>query len=297
MITIMKSTNDNLKFQAEHHELIQINNFKTIEQYCLHLIHQKAYHEASIYAKDKIVLDLGCNIGYGTNILSNHAKTIFGVDISSNAIQTAKETYQNSNINFKYFDGNTLPFEDNKFDLIVSFQVIEHIVDYNIYLNEMKRVLSPDGNVILTTPNSKLRLKKKGMNPWNPFHIREFSAIELKQLLDKYFQNVKIKGLFGETELYSIEYNRLIKMKNSKNKSNLRLKKITSFLNNLIRTFIKTILPNIVINKVKKLLQNPNSSTNNKHVEINYDKFNTNDLFYLEQNLNKALDLMAICKK
>jgi len=199
----MKSTNDNLKFQAEHHELIQTNNFQTIEQYCLHLIHQKAYLEASIFAKDKIVLDLGCNIGYGTNILSNHAKTIFGVDISSNAIQMAKVTYQNSNINFKYFDGNTLPFEDNKFDLIVSFQVIEHIVDYDLYFNEMERVLSPDGIVIFTTPNSKLRIKK-GLKPWNPFHVREFTAKELKFLLSLYFSMVEIKGLYAKKELYNI---------------------------------------------------------------------------------------------
>lgn len=68
--------------QAEKHGLIDGLNFRTAEQYNLHLIHSFAYVQASILAENKSVLDLGCNTGYGSEILFNNAKRVVGVDVS-----------------------------------------------------------------------------------------------------------------------------------------------------------------------------------------------------------------------
>ena len=137
-----------------------------------------------------MVLDLGCNTGYGSEILSRKSQKTIGVDVSENAISISRKQYGQCNIDFHLIDGKKLPFNDNQFDVIISCQVIEHIIDYDIYINEIKRVLSPSGIVFFTTPNAFLRLDP-GMKPWNQFHVREFNHSELSSLLNSYFVSVK----------------------------------------------------------------------------------------------------------
>jgi len=186
----MLSHEEMIGFQAEKHDLIDTHNFQSREEYVLHLIHTFAYVQASRLAENKKILDLGCNTGYGSEILFNSAKKVVGVDFSENAISTANNQYGHLGINFKLIDGKQLPFEDNEFNMIVSCQVIEHIVDYKVYINELKRVLSPNGIVIFTTPNALLRLDP-GMKPWNKFHVCEFNHSELDSLLNTFFSEVK----------------------------------------------------------------------------------------------------------
>ncbi|NIT54612.1 MAG: class I SAM-dependent methyltransferase, partial [candidate division Zixibacteria bacterium] len=136
----------------------------------LHLIHKKAYEKASEFTKEKTVLDLGCNTGYGSHILKGACKEIIGVDVSEKAIKIANELYGNDGVEFSVIDGKRLPFKENRFDVVVSFQVIEHIVDQGEYLKEIKRVLVPGGKIIFTTPNRLIRLYPD-MKPWNEFHV------------------------------------------------------------------------------------------------------------------------------
>ncbi|MHC4434720.1 MAG: class I SAM-dependent methyltransferase, partial [Planctomycetota bacterium] len=123
----MSSKRDNIRFQAEQHELVPTAEFGTIEDYCIYLMHRKAYEYAATLASNKRVLDLGCNVGYWTHLLSKKSSMAFGVDVSRSATGEAQRRYGGEGVHFSLVDGVSLPFEDDQFDLVVSFEVIEHV--------------------------------------------------------------------------------------------------------------------------------------------------------------------------
>lgn len=273
--------------QAERHELIGVRKFKSREQYVLHLIHSFAYAQAKMFVEDKKVLDLGCNTGYGTELLSQAAKRVVGVDVSRKAISIAKEKYNSSNIDFHLVDGKELPFGDGEFDFIISCQVIEHIVDYNVFLDELKRVLSPTGVAVFTTPNAQLRLDP-GMKPWNKFHVREFDDSELQELMEIHFSSVKIMGLFAEESTYLVEKKRLTRARNSARRRQQR------GFDFLFRSAVKNVLPRGVVGKLRKLL----AGTSPSYSEIDktiVDEHGLRDFFYRSDEMADALDLLAFC--
>jgi ubiquinone/menaquinone biosynthesis C-methylase UbiE len=132
----------NLLFQSESHPLVT-EEFETIEEYCLFLIHTYPYEYGAQLAQNKKVLDLGCNCGYGTNILARKCPAIDGVDVSHRAIEIARKGSKRANLRFQVVDGRTLPFPDQCFDMVTSFQVIEHVKDLGPFINEIIRVLRP----------------------------------------------------------------------------------------------------------------------------------------------------------
>jgi len=286
-----------ISFQAEKHELVPTDNFRSKEEYVQHLVHTKAYEQAAKLAKDKTVLDIGCNIGYGSKIISEFCSEIIGVDVSRKAISTAESLYGQSGVTFQTIDGKRLPFDDSKFDLIVSFQVIEHLVDYEDYMSEIKRVLSPQGLVMFTTPNALIRLDP-GMKPWNPFHVREFSGSKLKSLLANFFTEVNVYGLFAREPLYSIEFNRLNRNRESARKQARRI--IAIYLS--LRSQIKEILPAYLLEKMNIIRNILAGSKKNleimQHLDTSFQKqHSTDDFYYSDTNLEHALDLAAICSK
>lgn len=287
----MLSHEEMIVLQAEEHDLINIQKFKSKEEYVLHLIHTFAYVQASNLMEGKTVLDLGCNTGYGCEILSNSAKKVAGADVSENAIAIAKEKYGDLGIDFQVIDGKKLPYESNEFDIIVSFQVIEHIVDYNTYINELKRVLKPGGQVIFTTPNSALRLDP-GMKPWYKFHVREFNADELETLLKTYFSAVKVLGLFANEPLYSIERNRL---NQALERARKRIKKSgMSYYIYSLRSGVRHIIPSFIWEQLRTLLKSPLRSA--AAIDENFVKeHGLKEFFHDFSDLNIALDLFAVC--
>ena len=98
----------------------------------------------------------------------------------------------------KFIAGNIPPltsYADDSFDCVVSFQVIEHIQDDHLFLKEINRILKPGGVALITTPNRPLSLSR------NPWHIREYTAIELTELAKKYFSYVAMKGITGNEKV------------------------------------------------------------------------------------------------
>jgi len=160
--------------------------------YHRHLI---AYHEAAKLISGT-VLEIGCGEGYGIKILAPHAEKYFAIDKFNTEIDP--EFKGKHNIDFRQMvipplDG----FADNTFDYVVSFQVIEHIKKDDWLIKEIVRVLKPGGKLILTTPNIKTSLTR------NPWHVREYTLEQFRNLLTQQFKDVANKGGYGNEKVMS----------------------------------------------------------------------------------------------
>jgi 2-polyprenyl-3-methyl-5-hydroxy-6-metoxy-1,4-benzoquinol methylase len=159
-------------------------------------IHQrllKAYVVAAELVKGDL-LEVGCGEGRGIDWLLPKIKSYSAIDKIASVIETLKAKYPAG----KFYSGNIPPFsvfEDNSFDSIISFQVIEHIEDDALFLKEIYRVLKPGGMAYLTTPNRPLSLSR------NPWHIREYTAQELTDLAKQFFGNVTMNGITGNEKV------------------------------------------------------------------------------------------------
>ena len=135
------------------------------------------------------VLDVACGTGYGSHALSRLAKSVIGLDISSASIQFANQHYHSPNLKYIVGDALALPFPDQCFDAVVSFETIEHLSDQNAFLKEIRRVLKNNGTLFMSTPDREV-IPLFMINPSeykNPFHVRELSKKEFADLLSKYF--------------------------------------------------------------------------------------------------------------
>lgn len=199
---------ETIRLQAEEHPLIEDVPPTTPAEHCLRLMHLRAYDEAVAHAAGRDVLDVGCNTGYGTMRFVPVAGRVVGVDVSPRAIEAAERRAVDGRPEFVLGGGLDLPFPDAAFDLVTSFQVLEHVPDPIAFLNELARVTRPGGQIILATPNAATRLYP-GMTPWNRFHVHEYLAKELGELLAGVFANVRVLGMFGAPELYDMEIRRV----------------------------------------------------------------------------------------
>ena len=199
---------ETIRLQAEEHPLIEDAPPTTPAEHCLRLMHLRAYDEAVTHATEADVLDVGCNTGYGTVRFLPVARRVVGIDVSHRAIEAAHRRAIDGRPEFVLGGGLELPFPDRSFDLVTSFQVLEHVPDPMVFLGELSRVTRPGGRVILATPNAATRLYP-GMPPWNRFHVHEYVADELRELLEGAFANVRVLGMFGTPELYDTEIGRV----------------------------------------------------------------------------------------
>ena len=274
----MASGDDIIQLHAHEHDLVGWDRFETLERYCLYLIHKKAYEEATLLSHGKVVLDLGCNTGYGTRMIAKRCEAITGVDVSPRAIEEARAKFGAENITYQVVEGGRLPFEDASFDVVVNFQVLEHVEDPGAFLADIKRVLGPGGTGIFTTPNARIRLDP-GMKPWNRFHVREFSAPELADLLGLHFPEVVVRGLFGKEALYSVEYNRVQEALGRARRKAAGNRTLGERFSSFFRRRLQKV-------KRRRPLE--------PHV---MKRFSTADLFYRDEDLEGSLDLMAICQR
>lgn len=156
--------------------------------------HTTNYIFAKQFIESKVVLDVGCGCGFGCEYFARSgAKHVIGVDTSKETVKFAKTHYSAVNLDFVIMDAQNLAFKDSSFDMVTSFEVIEHLHNVKNYLFEMRRVLKIDGVCTISTPNKKassLGLKK----PLRPFHIKEFYSKELYTLLSQYFKEVSVLG-------------------------------------------------------------------------------------------------------
>ena len=152
--------------------------------------HWARYLFAQQFAAGKTVLDAACGSGYGSALLGDCAAHVAGVDLAPNAIEYARAHYGSGKIRFAQADCMALPFASGRFDLVVAFEIIEHLRDADGFLRELKRVLSPSGLALISTPNRLYYTEDRGAV--NPFHEREFSFSEFADLMGHSFPHCSI---------------------------------------------------------------------------------------------------------
>ena len=154
-------------------------------------VHRYAY--ATQFVQNKRVLDLACGEGYGSYLLAKTAKSVAGIDIDNNTIKHARNKYIKQNLEFRVGSITEVPIGgESIFDVAVCFEALEHIEDHQKLLSEVKRLLTPEGVFIVSTPNKTVYSDEPQFN--NPFHVHELYFDEFRELLEKYFKNVKFLG-------------------------------------------------------------------------------------------------------
>ena len=148
--------------------------------YASHLIRYKWVNK---YLSGRI-LDAGCSIGYGLEIISKNAKDIIGIELSKDIALFGKKKFKKDIINA---DVREIPFIDQSFDTVISFEVLEHIANQNDFLKEVVRVTNKNnGKFIVSTPWLRT-------NNWqNPHHVKELSLTDFQNLLKEYFNKIQL---------------------------------------------------------------------------------------------------------
>ena len=228
-------------------------------------------------------LDLGCGDGYGTGLMASYVKKIIGIDVDRDLIAKANEKYGSDNRSFLEYDGKKLPFDDDTFEAVVSFQVIEHVKDDRSFVSEARRVLKKNGVFILATPNKILRLPGT-MPPWNIYHVREYSRLELETLLRGEFNDVQILGTVAADEVMQLEQARVKRAVVIARCDFLNLRRLLPLsAASLIVKFLHFVLPTRKVGKFQ---------------DESLKRFNERDLYKIEKvTSTEPLDIVAVCRK
>lgn len=145
--------------------------------------HFARYRFAEPLASGKRVLDAGCGTGYGAAMLAEVAASVYALDLSSAAVNSGRDSYPS--VSFLRGDCTALPLADASLDLIVAFEVIEHIATWEDLIREAARVLVPTGAFLVSTPNRPVYRASRDRP--NPFHVREFDYREFRSALEGTF--------------------------------------------------------------------------------------------------------------
>jgi 2-polyprenyl-3-methyl-5-hydroxy-6-metoxy-1,4-benzoquinol methylase len=154
--------------------------------------HLGRYIFAVQYTKGKKVLEVGCGTGVGSDLLLREgAKHLVAGDISVEALAFLNEHYSQTLLDPARFSACSFPFREKEFDVVVAFEVIEHIREYRNFLEETFRVLKDGGALLCSTPNKRIDLVWRS-RPQGEFHVHEFFPEEFLIL---------VRGLYGDVEL------------------------------------------------------------------------------------------------
>jgi ubiquinone/menaquinone biosynthesis C-methylase UbiE len=153
--------------------------------------HLHRYAIASELVENKTVLDIASGEGYGSYLMAKKAKNVVGVDIDFSTVKLAKKKYIRNNL--EYLEGSTsfIPLEDNSVDAVISFETIEHHDEHDKMMTEIKRVLKPDGFLLISSPDKEFYSDLP--NTVNPYHIKELYSNDFINLINNYFKNNYLK--------------------------------------------------------------------------------------------------------
>lgn len=148
-----------------------------------------AYHEAAMRVAGR-VLEIGTGSGYGVELIAPHTTYFTTLDK-----HRAEGLTFPANVEFIEAKVPPLPFADETFDCVITFQVVEHIRRDGEFIREISRVLKPGGHLLITTPNRTMSLTR------NPWHVREYDQSEFSALLSPHFAKVEELGIEGNEQV------------------------------------------------------------------------------------------------
>jgi ubiquinone/menaquinone biosynthesis C-methylase UbiE len=155
--------------------------------------HYHRYALAARWCVDARTLDAACGEGYGTAMLAYSAASVEGVDVSAQAVGHAQQRYGHlQGVGFQVADCTSLPYGDNEFDRVVSFETLEHLAEQDQLLAEFRRVLKPDGCLILSSPDKATYSDLQ--NTVNEYHVKELYRDELESLIGRHFPVFRLLG-------------------------------------------------------------------------------------------------------
>jgi SAM-dependent methyltransferase len=173
----------------------------------------------------KSVLDIASGEGYGSYLLAQRARFVTGVDISEEAVNHAKCKYAFKNLEFRQGSAIEIPLANDTVDIVVSFETIEHHDRHDDMLEEIKRVLKPNGVLIMSSPDKLYYSEMPGII--NPFHVKELYADEFRCIIRRHFDKsifLSQKHVFGSIittdnaiagcREFSVDYSHISETKN-----------------------------------------------------------------------------------
>ena len=158
----------------------------------IRLEHLHRYLVACELARDRSVLDIACGEGYGSDLLASVATSVIGVDLAPDVLRHAHRRYRQPNVRFVAGNCTAIPVATQSIDVVVSFETLEHHEQHDEMMLEIKRVLRPQGLLIISSPD---RTEYSDIPDYkNPFHARELYRDEFEALLKRHFRGVSIVG-------------------------------------------------------------------------------------------------------
>jgi len=155
--------------------------------------HLHRYAVAAQWCSQKRTLDAACGEGYGAALLAASAESVEAVDLSEKAITHARQRYGDvTGLSFHVADCTALPFPDQEFDRIVSFETLEHLTEQEQLLTEFRRVLKADGVLVLSSPDKAVYTDQQKTE--NEYHVKELYRDELEDLLGRHFPAYSLLG-------------------------------------------------------------------------------------------------------
>ncbi|MCW2733343.1 MAG: methyltransferase family protein [Mycobacterium sp.] len=142
--------------------------------------HEVVYQRLMDRCAGRDVLEAGSGEGYGADLIANVARQVIGLDYDDSAVAHVRARYPR--VDMRHGNLAQLPLDDGAVDVVVNFQVIEHLWDQGQFVDECARVLRPSGVLLMSTPN-RITFSPGRDTPINPFHTRELNAAELTELL------------------------------------------------------------------------------------------------------------------
>lgn len=248
----------------------------------LRMRHEAAYVFAKRFVDDARVVDVACGVAYGAGVLGDRPATYVGVDRAKEALEVA----HSSSPERAYFVcadvAGKMPLRTACGDVVLAFQILEHIPvkSTEAFLDELRRICGPDGRVVITTPNRRHRLLPL-QEPWNPYHVREFSRRQLAELLKGHFAEVDVLGLRATEEIERVERERV-----RQSPFRVYLRPLFSLIPVAIQRWVGTRLRSLA----------PSGATGEVDEARLKERLSVSDFRVEDDRAEMGLDLVAVCR-
>lgn len=165
--------------------------------------HEVVYRQLAERCRGRDVLEAGSGEGYGADLIADVARSVIGLDYDESAVAHVRARYPR--VDMRHGNLAELPLESASVDVVVNFQVIEHLWDQGQFVAECARVLRPGGVLLMSTPN-RITFSPGLDTPVNPFHTRELNAAELTELIESAgFEMEAMLGVFHGPRLAELD--------------------------------------------------------------------------------------------